>query len=116
MINTSERAKIISYIDSAYNYEVNRKSFEVTFIEIGSKMCSSCKQMETVMEEIRSKYPGRINVVFLDIMEPEYQTIIKYFGITLIPAQVLLDKRGNEFFRHSGYFSSGEIENYIFKQ
>lgn len=113
MVVSSEKEKIISYIDSAYNYIANNKSFEVTFLEIGSKMCSSCKQMEGVMKEIRVKYPNKVNVVFIDIMEPENQTLIKYLGINLIPAQVLLDKQGKEFFRHSDYISTVELEREI---
>lgn len=116
MVLSSEKAEIISYIDSAYNYIANNKSFEVTFLEIGSKMCSSCKQMEGVMKEFRVKYPVKVNVIFIDIMEPSNQTLIKYFGITLIPAQVLLNRQGKEFFRHSGYFSAGELEGEIFKK
>jgi thioredoxin 1 len=116
MVLSSEKAEVTSYIDSAYNYIANKKSFEVTFLEIGSKMCSSCKHMESVMKEIRFKYPDKVNVVFIDIMEPENQNLIKYFGIALIPAQVLLDKNGKEFFRHSDYISTFELEGEIFKK
>ena len=116
MVLSSEKAEVTSYIDSAYNYKANNKSFEVTFLEIGSKMCSSCKQMEGVMEEIRVKYPDKVNVIFIDIMEPRNQTLIKYFGITLIPAQVLLDRQGKEFYRHSGFFSAVDMEGEIFKK
>lgn len=65
MVLSSEKTKITSYIDSAYNYIANNKSFEVTFLEIGSKMCSSCKQMEGVMKEFRVKYPDKVNVILL---------------------------------------------------
>ena len=115
MVLLSEKDKITSSLDSVYNYTTNNKSFEVTFLEIGSKMCSSCKQMEGVMEEIRVKHPDIVNVIFIDILEPENQNLIKYFGITLIPAQVLLNRQGKEFFRHSGYLSADELEREILK-
>lgn len=115
MVLSSEKDKIRSSLDSAYNYTTNNKSFEVTFLEIGSKMCSSCKLMEGVMEEIRVKHPDKVNVIFIDILEPENQNLIKYFGITLIPAQVLLNRQGKEFFRHSGFLSAVELEEEIFK-
>jgi thioredoxin 1 len=115
MVLSSEKDKITSSLDSAYNYTTNNKSFEVTFLEIGSKMCSSCKQMEGVMEEIRVKHPDKVNVIFIDILEPGNQNLIKYFGITLIPAQVLLNRQGKEFFRHSGFLSAVELEGEIFK-
>ena len=56
------------------------------------------------MEEINKKYPQTVNVVFLNIVKPENQIFMKYFGVASIPTQVLLYKKGNEFFRHSGYY------------
>ena len=61
------------------------------------------------MEEINKKYPQTVNVVFLNIVKPENQIFMKYFGVASIPTQVLLDKKGNEFFRHSGYYSTEEL-------
>jgi thioredoxin 1 len=34
---------------------------------------------------------------------------MKYYGIAAIPTQVLLDKTGKEFFRHTGYLSTKEL-------
>lgn len=34
---------------------------------------------------------------------------MKYFGVTSIPTQVLLNKDCKEFFRHSGYISTEEL-------
>jgi hypothetical protein len=34
---------------------------------------------------------------------------MKYFGIASIPTQVLLNKTGKEFFRHTGYYSAEEL-------
>ena len=105
-----------AFIDSAYNYNKNGRSFQFTFLEFGAKGCSSCKRMEGVMEEIRSKYPDRVNVVFLNILIPENQNMMKYFGIALIPTQVLLDKDGKEFFRHSGFISAEGLQKEFFNK
>ena len=102
-------------IDSLYNYVKNGRAYEITFLEFGSTGCSSCKRMESVMEEIRKKYPQTVNVVFLNILKPENQNLMKLFGIAAIPTQVLLDKNGKEFFRHSGYYSVEDLAN-ILKQ
>ena len=61
------------------------------------------------MSDIRAKYPYRVNVVFVNIMLPENQRLMKYYGIAAIPTQVLLNKEGKEFFRHTGYFSTNEL-------
>ncbi|MGD9978783.1 MAG: thioredoxin family protein [Bacteroidales bacterium] len=99
----------LAFVDSAYNYTKNGLSYQVTFLEFGAKGCSACKRMETVMSEIRVKYPSRVNVVFINIMIPENQRLMKYFGIAVIPTQVLLNKEGEEYFRHTGYFSVEEL-------
>lgn len=98
-------------IDSQYNYSANRLSYKITFLEFGATGCSACKRMESVMEEIRSKYPTQVNVIFLNILKPENQDLMKLFGIAAIPTQILLDRTGKEFFRHTGYFSSEEMIN-----
>ena len=96
-------------IDSAYNYNKNGLSFQITFLEFGAKGCSSCKMMEGVMDEIRKDYPGKVNVIFINVRLPENQKIMEYFGIAVIPTQVLLDKSGKEYFRHSGYYSADDL-------
>lgn len=97
-------------VDSLYNYSNNGAEFEITFLEFGSTGCPACKRMESVMEDIATKYPHRVNVVFLNILIPENQLLMKYYGIAVIPTQILLDKNGKEFFRHSGFISTGELE------
>jgi thiol-disulfide isomerase/thioredoxin len=66
-IQNSESA----FADSAYNYAKYGLKYKVTFLEFGAKGCSDCKRMESVMSEIRSKYPKRVNVVFFNIMIPK---------------------------------------------
>ncbi|HPF52664.1 MAG TPA: thioredoxin family protein [Draconibacterium sp.] len=96
-------------IDSLYNYTANGFSFEITFLEFGSKGCSACARMEGVMDEITEKYPAKVNVVFVNVLKPESQLLMKYYGIAAIPTQVLLNKEGKEFFRHTGYISGEEL-------
>ena len=50
------------------------------------------------------------NVVFPNILKPENQNLTKLFGIADIPTQVLLDKNGKEFFRHTGFYSTEDLE------
>ena len=98
-----------AYVDSNFDYTKNGKGYQVTFLEFGAN-CPACKRMESVMGEIRTKYPQTVYVIFLNIVKPENQILMKYFGIAAIPTQVLLDKEGNEYFRHTGYYSAEELE------
>lgn len=110
---TKESTK--SVVDSLYNYQKKGSKYEITFLEFGATGCSACKRMETVMAKIREKYPQKVNVIFLNVLLPESQVMMKYFGIAAIPTQVLLNKNGEEFFRHTGYFSEDELANTLKK-
>ncbi len=96
-------------IDSLYNYVDNGDLYEYTFLEFGAEGCSACKRMELVMDDIRAEYPNQIHVVFYNILFPANVEMMKYYGISSIPTQILLDSSGKEFFRHSGYYSKSEL-------
>lgn len=100
---------VSTYIDSAYNYKKNGQSYQVTFLEFGSTGCSACKRMEKVMQNIRNQYPEKVNVVFNNITFPKNRKFMKYYGISVIPTQVLLNSEGEEFFRHTGYISTKRL-------
>jgi thioredoxin 1 len=100
---------VTAYIDSAYHYKKNAQSYQVTFLEFGSTGCSACKRMEKVMEDIREQYPEKVNVVFYNITFPENRKLMKYYGVSIIPTQILLDDEGKEFFRHTGYISTPKL-------
>lgn len=96
-------------IDSLYNYAKTSISYEITLLEFGSTGCSACKRMEKVMEEIKQKYPDKVNVVFYNVTLNENHDLMKYYGIAAIPTQILLNAEGKEFFRHTGYLSTKEL-------
>ncbi|MCF8373515.1 MAG: thioredoxin family protein [Bacteroidales bacterium] len=100
----------LAFIDSLYNYTKNALEYKITFLEFGAKGCSSCRMMETVMAEIKLRYPDVVNVVFINVHVPENLDLMRSLGIVAIPTQLLLDKNGNEFFRHTGYLSASELE------
>jgi thioredoxin 1 len=98
------------FVDSAFNYQTNGENFVMTFLEFGTTGCIPCKKMAIVMQEIKEKYPHRVKVQFYNVLLPESQDMMKCFGIAAIPTQVLLDASGKEVFRHTGYYSSDELE------
>jgi thiol-disulfide isomerase/thioredoxin len=102
----------LALVDSLYNYSGNGLAYKITFLEFGAN-CPACKRMESVMDEIRQKYPETVNVVFLNVLLPENQNLIKYFGVAAIPTQVLLDNEGKEYFRHTGTISLGELNSFF---
>lgn len=102
------------FVDSIYNYEKNGLDFELTFLEFSAADCSACRRMESVMKKVKEEY-DEVNVVFINVLLPESQILMKYYGIASIPSQILLEKNGREYFSHHGYYSYkkmvAEIEN-----
>jgi len=82
---------------------------KVTFVELGSVGCIPCDKMQPIMKEIEEEYKGQVKVVFYDVKTAEGKPYIKEFGIRAIPTQVFLDKDGNEYFRHLGFFAKDEL-------
>lgn len=97
-----------------YNYSISN-SYEMTFLEFGAIGCRACKMMESVLEEIRSKYRGKVNVIFYNVRTDDGKLYADYFNVHAIPVQVLLNKEGIEIFRHTGYFSSEQLSNQFLK-
>ena len=109
----SEKNVVEDSLSALYDYNTNKKSYEYTFLEFGSVGCHSCRQMEDVMETIKQEYGSRVNVVFINISLKKNRDFVDYFGIATIPTQVLLDKNGKEFFRHSGFLSAEDLSKHF---
>lgn len=102
----SETQKYSKAEDEAASIE---KSPIVTFVELGSTTCIPCKQMQPIMKEIEKEYPADVKVIFYDINIPSEKEKAMNYGIRVIPTQVFLDKDGNEFYRHEGFFPKEEL-------
>lgn len=81
----------------------------VTFVELGSVRCIPCKMMQPIMKDIEKEYPGQVKVVFHDVWTPEGEPFARSYKIRVIPTQVFLDKEGEEYFRHEGFFPKDEL-------
>lgn len=105
------KMRVDDYIDSSFDYTRNNQLYKITFLEFGASGCIACRKMEKVMEEVNEHYSGKIKVHFINVLLPASQEMMKYFGIAVIPTQVLLDSSGKEVFRHTGYFSFNDLEH-----
>lgn len=85
----------------------------VTFIELGSDNCIPCKQMQPVLESIRTRYGSRVNVIFYDVWKPEYKAMSQKYKIRVIPTQIFIDADGTEYYRHEGFFPETDIDHIL---
>ena len=96
--------------------QLDSKTIKVTFIELGSIKCIPCKMMQPIMKEIEEEYKGQVKVVFYDVRTSEGKPYARKYGIRVIPTQVFLDKEGNEYFRHEGFFAKDELIKVLKRQ
>lgn len=89
--------------------EPDTDRYKVTFIELGSVRCIPCQQMQPIMKSIEEKYGDQVNVVFYDVWTPEGRPYADQYNIQVIPTQVFLDEKGEEFYRHQGFFPEEEL-------
>ena len=88
----------------------------ITFLEIGSVGCVPCNMMQPVMKEIEEKYKGKVVVIFYDVRKGMGSWAAEHYGVKLIPTQVLLDDKGKEFFRHTGFYPASELSKVLDKK
>lgn len=80
---------------------------KLVMLELGSVGCIPCENMKPVMQKLRETYPGKLEVIFIDVRRDNATG--RRFGVHVIPTQVFLDAKGNEFHRHIGFYSYEEI-------
>jgi thiol-disulfide isomerase/thioredoxin len=84
-----------------------RMSGKPTMIEFGATGCVPCDMMQPILENLRKKYPDKLNVVFVHV--GENRILGARFGVRSIPVQVFFDKKGEEAFRHVGFYAEAEV-------
>jgi len=76
-------------------------------VDLGAGKCLACKQLAPILNELRTEYAGRLEVVFIDVWEnPNAGT---EYGIQIIPTQIFYDASGKELDRHTGFISKQDI-------
>ena len=98
-----------AWVDSLFNYSKNGKEFQYSLLEFKSNGCAICRQMEPELEQLQSINKPKFNVVVLNVMNPNSQNVMKYFGISAVPTQILLNYRGNEIYRNYGFISAENL-------
>lgn len=78
-----------------------------TLIDLGAGKCIPCKMMAPILDGLKEEYKGRMEVVFIDVLENPNAGA--EYGIELIPTQIFFDATGKELFRHEGFFSKEDI-------
>jgi len=90
-----------------------RSSGRPSLVDFGASGCRPCDMMAPILENLKTKYVGKMNVEFIHVREK--QILAARYGIQSIPVQILFDKSGKEAWRHTGFIPQPEIETEITK-
>lgn len=85
-----------------------RASGRVSLVDFGSTGCVPCDMMAPILETLREKYNGKVDVLFVHVGEEPI--LASRYGVQSIPVQIFFDKTGKEVFRHAGFFAQEKIE------
>ena len=90
-----------------------RSSGRPSIVDFGSVGCIPCDMMAPILDKLKAKYKGKVNVLFVHVKEKPILT--GRYGVQAIPVQIFFDKSGKEVFRHTGFFAEEEIEKQLSK-
>jgi len=79
----------------------------VTMVDLGAKKCIPCKMMAPILAKLEKVYAGKAAIVFIDVWENTDQA--SRFKVRVIPTQIFFNDRGQEVFRHVGFFDEKSI-------
>jgi len=76
-------------------------------LDLGAEACVPCRMMAPILDQLRTEYEGRLEVIFIDVRtNPD---AAREHKIRVIPTQIFFAADGTEVFRHEGFFSREEI-------
>lgn len=82
-----------------------------TMVDFGADGCRPCDMMTPILEVLKTKYAGKVNVMFVHVRKEP--VLAARYGIESIPVQVFFDAGGKEVFRHTGFFPQAEVEKQL---
>ncbi|HPO14404.1 MAG TPA: thioredoxin family protein [Candidatus Hydrogenedentes bacterium] len=85
-----------------------RSSGKPSLVDFGSTGCRPCDMMAPILADMKNKYEGKANVLFVHVREEQF--LAARYGIQSIPVQVFFDASGKEVSRHTGFFPQAECE------
>lgn len=85
-----------------------RSSGKPSLVDFGSTGCRPCDMLAPILETLKTKYAGKMNVLFVHVGQE--RILAARYGIQTIPIQFFFDKDGKEIFRHVGFWPQAEIE------
>ena len=75
----------------AYQDAINDR--KPTLLEFYAYWCTTCQEMAPIINSLESEYAEKINLVMLNIDDPQWQEIIEKYRVTGVPQFTFLDAK-----------------------
>lgn len=106
--------------DSAkFKKDYSRSVASLTVLEFGGYGCKPCRRMDTVINNVRKKFGNKVVFKNYKVTDPANKKAAKFYNIKVIPTQIIIDNKGKEVFRHTGFLSESSLTgkiNYLLKK
>ena len=66
-----------------------------TLLEFYADWCTTCQGMSETIQNLEEKYGDRVNLVMLDIDDPQWDKLVRRYRVTGIPQYTFLDESQN---------------------
>lgn len=73
------------------NYQEAINNQKPTVLEFYADWCNTCQGMSSIMNSLEQEYADKINLVMLNIDDPQWQKVIKQYQVTGVPQFTFLD-------------------------
>lgn len=64
-------------------------------IKFTAHWCKSCREMEPVLERLEKRYRDRIDVVVVDVDDPENARLMDEYSVSVLPTVVFIASNGD---------------------
>jgi thioredoxin 1 len=88
LIRYDMNSKIGPVVLTDMNFRDEVSKYSLILIDFWAPWCGPCRMISPIIEELASKYRGK--VVFGKLNIDENQTVAQYFGIQSIPTMIIL--------------------------
>ena len=63
-----------------------------TLLEFYADWCTTCQGMSPIVQNLQAKYGDRVNLVMLNIDDPQWDRLVQQYRVTGIPQYTFLDE------------------------